>query len=212
VAEDDATNVVAPISPCCRHHVHEVLPALDPFELPDIGLDTGGLQFDDRVHHMERATGVIPQIRVATELIELRGLGWYQQLEKEFAPGVPQILRQQTQLPCLAAVHDRIAVGIVAHQYLAESGVDFLDVAGEIFPVLQLEFLPAASLGGTRRHVTTFGSVPKDVGAELFVYENSGGILRRPVIEGRAESFVDDLLCGGDLPSLRVGKLALPAK
>ena len=59
-----------------------------------------------------------------------------------------QVVGQPLQAGRLPPVQGRVAFRVVAHQHLAESRVESLDVLGEILAVLEIEFVLAALFGG----------------------------------------------------------------
>ena len=89
---------------------------------------------------------------VALQLVELRLLGGHQQLEHEAALALAvQIVGQPLQPGGLRLVQRLVALGVVAHQHLAEGRVEGLDVLGEILAVLEVELVLPALLGRAAR-------------------------------------------------------------
>ena len=75
-------------------------------------------------------------------------------------------------------------------------------MAGEVFAVLEVEFVLAALLGRARRDVAVLRRVAEDVGAELLVHQDAGLRLGNAAGEGLLEAVVDHPLHGGDLRRL----------
>jgi hypothetical protein len=89
---------------------------------------------------------------------------------------------------------------------------EVFDVAGEVFAVLEVEFILAALLGRARRDVAVLGRVAEDVGAKLLVHQYAGFVLGHAAGQGVIQALVDHLFHGGDLRSLLAAERSRPAK
>src|SRR5262245_27731284 len=176
--EDDAPDVVAAATARRGHDPLAVLATLEPLDLPDVRLDPGVLELVDRRHHEPRAELQVVGLVVTCEPLELRLLRRHQQLEHEAAAvGVVQIVGQLAQAGGLATVQRGITFRVVAHEDLAEGGMEQLDVAREVVAVFEIELRLTALLGGAGGGVSLRRRVAEDGGAELLVDQDAGLLL-----------------------------------
>src|SRR5207249_99530 len=131
-------------APCRSDHGRAVLRAIEALDLPDVGLYPCILELVDRVDHVARPARPVVRALVAVQLFQLRALRGHEELEHELSPRPVEVLGQVAQARRLAAVHLRVALGVVAHEDLAEGGRERLDVACVVVAVLEVELvLPA---------------------------------------------------------------------
>ncbi len=123
-----------------------------------------------------------------------------------------QVVGQPFQAGRLPLVQGLVALGVVAHEHLAEGRVHRFDVLGEVLAVLEIELVLPALLGGTGRGVAVFRGVAEDGGAELLVHQDAGLFLWHACGERRLEAVIDDPLGAGDFGCLRVAQRGLPAE
>ena len=142
---------------------------------------------------MWRGAATVVRALVAVELLELRLLRWHQELEHELPPRAVQVRGQLAQPSCLAAVHLRVALRVVAHEDLAEGGGERLDVARVVVAVLEVELVLAALLRRRSGEKTPRPRVAEDRGTELLVDEDAGMRFRHAASDGD-ESRRDDRL------------------
>src|SRR5438128_2212536 len=127
-------------------------------------------------------------------MIELRLFRRHQQLEHEFAAAVSvQVIGESFQTGCLPLVQSAITFRVIAHEHLAESWLESLDVLGEFLTALLSR---ASSCMAVRPGIAKNGT------AELFINKNSGLLLRHASVESRLEAIIDYLLGGGDFCGL----------
>src|SRR5262245_43849751 len=209
--EDDAADVPPAAAARRRHHLLAVFAAIEPSDLPPVRLASGVRQLADRLHHQPRAELEIVRPSVTSEPFELRFLGRHQQLEHEKTTALSmQVIGQPFQSVRLALVERPIALGVVAHQHLAEGRAEGLDVRGEVLAVLEVELVLPALLGGACGGVAARPRITKDGRAELLVHQDRGLVLRHAGGEGGLESVVDDALGRGDLRRLVRGERIVP--
>ncbi len=123
-----------------------------------------------------------------------------------------QVIGQPFQAGCLPLVQSTITFRVIAHQHFAQSWLEGLDVLGEFLAVLEIKFFLATLLSRASRYVAIRPGIAKNSGAELFVNQNSGLLLRHASVEGRLEAVVDYLLGGGDLCRLICAQRARPTE
>ena len=121
-----------------------------------------------------------------------------------------QVVGQPLQPRRLSPVQGGVALGVVAHQHLAERGIERVDVLREVLAVLEIELRLTALFGGARGRVSVRRRVAKDGGPELLVHQDAGLVFRNAASDGGQEAVVDDLLGGGDLRGLVGAERALP--
>ena len=93
-SENDTRHVAAPAGADLIGDALTVLARIDAFDLPDVWLDPGVLQFRDRADHQFRTELLVEAIGIASNALELRILGRNEQLEEELALVVVQPVRQ----------------------------------------------------------------------------------------------------------------------
>src|SRR6266403_342779 len=212
-AEDDAADAVPAVAARGGDDPLAVLATVEPFDLPDVRLDSGILELADRLDHQSWPELQVVGLLVALEQLELRLLRRHQQLEHEPAPPLAvQVFGEPPQTSGLPPVQRLIAFRVVANENLAEGRVEHFDVPGEIFAVLEVELRLAALLGRARRGVSLCRRGAKDGGAELLVHEDAGFLLGDAGYDGALEAVVDHLLGGRDLRGLLGGQGPFPAE
>src|SRR5437899_307911 len=211
-SEDDAADAGAAAAPCRSDHGRAVLRAIEALDLPDVGLYPCILELVDRVDHVARPARPVVRVLVAVELFQLRALRGHEELEHELSPRPVEVLGQVAQARRLAAVHLRVALGVVAHEDLAEGGRERLDVACVVVAVLEVELVLPALLRRRGGEKATRPRVAEDRGAELFVDEDSGARLRHATSDRGEEALVDDRLRRRDPRRLLGGERPLPAE
>src|SRR2546428_3692322 len=119
-SQDDAAHL-GPAAPArSGHDLLAVLAPVEPFDLPDVGLDLRLLQLLDRLDHQPGTELHVVRLRVPVEPVELCLFSGDEQLEHEPAPAlVVQVLGESLQPRGLSPVQSRIALRVVAHQHLA---------------------------------------------------------------------------------------------
>src|SRR6266478_10088137 len=153
-AEDDAADAVPAVAARGGDDPLAVLATVEPFDLPDVRLDSGILELADRLDHQSWPELQVVGLLVALEQLELRLLRRHQQLEHEPAPPLAvQVFGEPPQTSGLPPVQRLIAFRVVANENLAEGRVEHFDVPGEIFAVLEVELRLAALLGRDRKSV-----------------------------------------------------------
>ena len=210
--EHDAADVAASIPARSLDHRHAILSAIEPLDLPDVGLDTRFLQLPDGLDHEHRTHLAVIGASVSTHVIELRRLRRHQQLEHELAIPLAEVFGEAPEASGLTRVERGVAAGVVPHEHLAERRVDRLDVRGELRAVLEVELVLSALLRRSRGDVTAPGGVAQDGGAKLLVDQDGRSILRDPAGDSGPEARVDHLLGGGNLGRLRRAQRHLPAE
>src|SRR5262245_29383672 len=212
-AQNDATHFIPGAAPRRGHNLLAVLTAAAPLYLPNIRFNPRVLQFMNCLDHQSRAKLQVVLFLISLDLIELRLLRRNQQLEHESAATLgAQVFGQTFEAGRLQIVQSLVALGVVADQHLAESGIEGLDVFGEVIAVFELEFLLSTLLDGARERVTTSGRVAKDGGAELLVHQDACLLLWHAGFDSGLEAVVDDLLGAGDLRRLLRGQILPPSE
>src|SRR5262249_47948223 len=211
--QDDAADFVATAPTRGRHNLRAVLAAVQPLDLPHVRLYLSVLELLDALDHKPRAQLQIVSLLVALKLFKLRLVRRYQQLEhKQAATLTMQVIRQPLQPSRLAAVYCLVALGVVAHQNLAERRSEGLDVLGEVLAVLEIELLLPALFGRAGGYVPPRRRVLKYGSTELLIDQDAGFLLGDSGRNNGLEAIVDHLFRGGDLCRLLCGQRALPAK
>ena len=80
---DAVADLVPTVAPYCFDDTLAVLAAIEPFDFPDIRLDSGVLQHADGLEHQRRANPQVVGALVCLDAIHLRLRGRHQQLEHE---------------------------------------------------------------------------------------------------------------------------------
>ena len=205
--------MAAATGPRRRDHRLAILAPIETFDLPEIGLDAGRLQLANGLHHQARPDLQIVGLPVALERVELGLFRRDQQLEHEAAaPGALQVVREPLQSRGLALVERPVALGVVAHQDLAEGRIEGLDMAGEVLAVLEVELVLPAFLRRTGSNDELGPGIAQDGGAELLVDQDARPVARRAAGQCREEAVVDDALGGRDLGRLGRAQRRLPAE
>src|SRR6266849_2450843 len=212
-SEDDAPHVGPATAARGGHNLLAVLPPLESFDLPDVGLDLRILKLLDRLGHQPGTELPIVGLRIPLEPVELGLFRGHEQLEHEPASAVAaQVLGESLQPLRLPPVQRRIALRIVAHEHLAKGWLKGLDVLSEVLAVLEVELVLPALLGGTSEHVALRRRIAKDGSTELLIHEDARLVLGYAGGDGGPETVVDHLLGGGDLRGLLGAQRALPAE
>ncbi len=123
-----------------------VLLRVDALDLPDVRLDAGVLELDDRAPHQLGAQLGVVAVGVAADLLELASSAGHEQLEEELAVVLVEPVGEALEALRLALVHLRVAIGVVADEHLREVGVEALDVVAEVVAVLEVELVLAGLL------------------------------------------------------------------
>src|SRR5215471_3846027 len=146
--QDDATDFAATASARSRYNLRAVLAAVQSLDFPHVRLHLSVLKPPDSLDHQPRSQLQVVSLLVAFELLQLRLLRRHQQLEHQRAAtfATTQVVREPLQAGCLAAIESLVALGVVAHQYLAEGRLEELDVLGEVLAVFKVELLLPALL------------------------------------------------------------------
>src|SRR5258708_37068122 len=144
--EHDNAGGAATAAADLSHQRAAVLGLLQALHLPDVWLDAVALELADGAEHELGAELRVVACPLAPHAPDL-GLGHgNQQLEHEAVGPRRQPGRQLGQSSRLPAVELDVAVGVVAHQDLAEVGVELDDVAGGSIPLLEPALRPARPL------------------------------------------------------------------
>src|SRR4029079_16196649 len=117
VTQHNAADFLAPIAPCQLDEALAVINAIEPFDLPDIRLNSGVLQRANGIEHKCRPDVSIVSF-CAPDTIELRVRRRHQELEHELLTGCSAVLRQSPESRRLTLVERSITFGVVAHQSL----------------------------------------------------------------------------------------------
>src|SRR5262249_30146814 len=123
-----------------------------------------------------------------------------------------QVFGEPLETRCLSLVQGAIAFRVVAYQYFTESGLERLDVLGEVLPVLEVEFVLAALLGRAGGGVAVRRRVVKNGGTELLVDEDPRLLLGNAGLECSLKTIVDDFFGGSDLCRLSRAERATPSE
>src|SRR5262252_2570244 len=212
-AQNDATHFIPVAAPRRGHNLLAVLTAVEPLYFPHIRFNPRVLQLINGLDHQSRSKPQVVLFLIPLDPIELRLLRRNQQLEHESAATLgAQVFGQTFQAGSLPTVQSPIALGVMADQHLAESGIEGLDVFGEVIAVFELEFLLPALLDRGRERVTARGRVAKDGGPELLVHQDACLLLWRAGFDSGLEAVVNDLLGAGDLRRLLRGQILPPSE
>ena len=158
-AEHDAADLLAAFAAGGLDQCQAVFAAVEPLDLPDVGLDAGVLQLVDRAAHQVGTQLQVVGLLVAADLGQLRRLGRNEQLEHEEPIVDVQIVGDPFQPGRLPAIGDFVPLGIVADQDLGELGIEGFDVAGELIAILEIEFVLTAFFGRQRELKTAAAGV-----------------------------------------------------
>ena len=107
----------------------------------------------------------------------------------------------------LTLVHPLVALGVVADQHLGEVRVERLDVRAEVLLVLEVELLLPALLDRHRQPEPRGLRVAGDVGPELLVDQDAGGLRFDALVQGPFRALVDHALGIGDPRGLLLVRL-----
>src|SRR5215467_9529144 len=193
--QDDAADFAATASARTRYNLRAVLAAVQSLDFPHVRLHLSVLKLPDSLDHQPRSQLQVVCLFVAFELRKLRLLRRHQQLEHQRAATfTTQVVREPLQTGRLAAIESLVALGVVAHQYLAEGRLEALDVLGELLAVFKVELLLPALLCRTGGRVTLLGGVTKYGRTELLVHQDAGFFFGYPAGHRSLETIVDHLL------------------
>ena len=192
--KDDAAHVAAPVAPRCRHDPLAVEPTRQAFDLPDVRLDSGVLQLVNGIHHEGGPEFQVVDSLVRFDFLKLSRCGRHQKFEHVLRRAVAKVLRQAPQSRRLAKIRSLIARRVVTNQYLAKGRCERVDVMREILPVLEVELVLAALLGGRTGDDTAVSCAAQDVGTEALIDEDAGFLRRYAARDREHETVVDYLL------------------
>jgi hypothetical protein len=166
-------------------------PLVQPFDLPHVGLHTGILQGGDRSHHEPRPDLAVVARAVPVHRVQLLRGGGYEELEEELPPVRMEPVRQATKTQRLPLVETAVALWIVADEDLRERRIERFDMTSEVVPVLEIELVAPARLGGHGEHDPDLLGAPRHCCAELLVDENAGAVAQLPRRMGFEEPLED---------------------
>src|SRR5215471_11809372 len=173
--QDDAADFAATASARRRYNLRAVLAAVQSLDFPHVRLHLSVLELLDSLDHQPRSQLQVVSLLVAFELLKLRFLRRHQQLEHQRAATfTTQVVRKPLQAGRLTEIESLVALGVVAHEYLAEGRLEALDVLGELLAVFKVELLLPALLCRTGGRVTLLGGVTKYGRTELLVHQDAG--------------------------------------
>src|SRR5262245_38016008 len=137
--EDQATDAVSALAPAGGGDLLAVGAPLEPFNLPQGGLDAGVLEFDDGPADQLRSKLDVEAGAIVAQAVQLVGVRGHEEFEQELTVLGRKPVRQMPQPLDLARVHLPIAIGVEAYERLDELGVEARDVPRKILAVLELK-------------------------------------------------------------------------
>jgi hypothetical protein len=213
-AKDNAAHAAAPGPPGSSNDLLAILAGIEAFDFPDIRLDARVLELLNGLYHQMRTQLRIVGLLVAIEVGKLLLFGRDQELEHEPALAfVMEIFGKAPQVRRLPLIQRFIAFRIVTDQDLAKGWPEGFDMLGEIFAILEFEFLLPGFLGRAGPHVAPGGRIPQYRRPELLVHEDRSPVLCHAATGHRCEkTFIDDLFGAGYFRSLPGAKRTMPAE